>query len=151
MKKTIGLIWVLITVFLFVGCSTQAESTRIFEVEGGGVKITMVYTFKGDKVIKQSTENIIQYDLAGISSKEELQGILDPLVKQYQNVKGLTHSIEYSDTEAIEKLEINYELANLKEITLLPGMDFEAEGDFEFVSMKKSAEMLKGNGFKEVE
>lgn len=151
MKFIKGFITVVVFVLFLVGCSSQSVSTRTFQAEEGGIKITMVYTFEDDKVIKQTSENIIQYDLAGISSKEELQGLLDPLVKQYQNIQGLTHSIEYRDTEAIEKLEINYELANLEEIIELPGMDFEAEGDFEFISMEKSAEMLKNSGFKEVE
>lgn len=151
MKIIKGFIIIIVVTLLLAGCNAKSESTRTFILDEGGIKVTMVYTYKGDQVIKQSAENIIQYDLAGISSKEELQGLLDPIVKQYQNVKGLTHTIVYSDTEAIEELEINYETANLKEIIELPGMDFEAEGDFEFISMKKSAEMLISNGFIEVE
>lgn len=150
MKIIKGFIAIILVTLFLAGCNTQSESTRTFKLDEGGIKITMVYTYKGDKVIRQTAENIIQYDLAGISSKEELQGLLDPIVKQFQNVKGLTHNIVYSDSKAIEKLEINYEIANLKEIIELPGMDFEAEGDFEFISMKKSAAMLINNGYIEV-
>lgn len=46
------------------------KSTLVYNV---GVMTTMVYTSIGGKVTMQTTENIIQYDLVDITSKEEAQ------------------------------------------------------------------------------
>ena len=43
-----------------------------------GVIATMVYTSTGGKVTMQTTENIIQYDLVIITSKEEAHELLHP-------------------------------------------------------------------------
>ena len=69
MKKLTGFITILVLAIFLAACSNGSESTRTFELEQDGIKTTMVYTTKGDKVTDQSTENIIQYDLAGIPSK----------------------------------------------------------------------------------
>ena len=148
MKKLTGFIIIMVLALFLTACGS--ESTRTFELEQNGVITTMVYTTKGDKVTKQSTENIIQYDLAGIPSKEEAQELFAPLVEQFQDIDGITHNLEYEDTKAIETLTIDYEVAEYDDIKSLPGMEFTEDPKDKGVSMKKSLEILESQGFKEV-
>jgi len=148
MKKLTGFIIILVLALFLTACGSV--STRTFELEQDGIVTKMVYTTKGDKVTKQTTENIIQYDLAGIPSKVEAQELFAPLVKQFQDIDGVTHDLEYEDSKAIETLAIDYEVANYDDIKRLPGMEFSEDPKDKGVSMKKSIEILESQGFKEV-
>nr|WP_300006379.1 DUF1307 domain-containing protein [Tissierella sp.] len=151
MKNIKVFISIVAILLVITGCSGGSADTRTFELEKDGVKTTMVYTYEGDKVIKQSTENIIQYDLIGITTKEEAKAIFDPLVQEFQNLDGLTHSLDYSDERAVENLLVDYEKADFAKLRNLPGMSFDGDAETKGISMKKSAELLKSQGFKEVE
>ena len=148
MKKLTGFIIIIVLALFLTACGS--ESTRTFELEQDGIVTKMVYTTKGDKVTKQTTENIIQYDLAGIPSKVEAQELFAPLVKQFQDIDGVTHDLEYEDSKAIETLAIDYGVANYDDIKRLPGMEFSEDPKDKGVSMKKSIEILESQGFKEV-
>ena len=150
MKRISGFIGVLILVIILAGCSGGTESTRTFVLERDGVTTTMDYIFKGDKVKKQTTENIIDYALVGLASKEEAKQLFDPLIQEFQNIKGLTHEMVYEDSKAIESLIVNYEEVNFEEIQNLQGMSFDTDADIKGISMKKSAELLESQGFTEV-
>lgn len=150
MKKITGFITIAVLAVLMVACSGGSESTRTFELEQNGVKTTMIYTTVGDKVTMQTTENLIQYDLAGITSKQEAEEIFTPMVVQFQNIDGVTHKMQYNDSEAIETLAIDYETVNFEDIADLPGMDFSDDPTENGVSMKQSLEILESQGFTEV-
>ena len=70
--------------------SGDEEATKTFELEHDGIMTTMVYTAKGDEVTMQTTENIIQYDLVGLASKDEAKGLFAPMIEQFQNIDGLS-------------------------------------------------------------
>ena len=78
-----------------------------------GVMTTMVYTSTGGKVTKQTTENI---GLVSITSKEEAHELFAPLIKQFQNIDGLTHKLEYDDSKVTETLAIDYVDVNFEDI-----------------------------------
>ena len=151
MKKTIGLITILILTLFLMSCNNETLLTRNFELDHEGIMTTLVYTYKDDKVIKQTAKNIIPYDLIGVSSKEEAQVILNPVSEQFQGFEGLNHKIEYHDSEAIEIIDVDYEVLNFKEVQHLPGMTFDGDADKYGISMEKSAELLINDGFIEVE
>lgn len=151
MKKLKGAMALLAAAMLLAACGGEEESTRTFELENDGVVTTMVYTTEGDKVTKQSTENLIQYDVAGLESKEQAQEIFDPLIEQFQGIEGITHNMEYDEEKAVETLEIDYEAVDFDEIENLPGMSFSDDPKDNGVSMEKSLEILESQGFKEVE
>ncbi|MER2170365.1 MAG: DUF1307 domain-containing protein [Psychrobacillus psychrodurans] len=149
MKKLIGFITLIVLAVFLTACG-EDETTRTFEAEQNGIETTLEYTAKGDKVTKQTTENVIQYDLAGIESKEQAQELFDPMIEQFQNIEGITHKLEYEDSKAIESLVIDYEAVDFDEIMGLPGMNFSEDPKNNGISMEKSAEMLESQGFKEV-
>ncbi|UJF26694.1 YehR family lipoprotein [Planococcus sp. 107-1] len=151
MKKFKGAMALLAAAMLLAACGGEEESTRTFELENDGVVTTMIYTTEGDKVTKQSTENLIQYDVAGLESKEQAQEVFDPLIEQFQGIEGITHNMEYDEEKAVETLEIDYEAVDFDEIENLPGMSFSDDPKDNGVSMEKSLEILESQGFKEVE
>lgn len=150
MKKLIGIIAIVGLVIFLTACSGDEEATRTFELEHDGIMTTMVYKFKEDKVIMQTTKNIIQYDLVGFASKDEAKEIFAPMIEQFQNIDGLTHKLEYDDSKAVETLAVDYEVVNFDEIVNLPGMTFSEDPKDKGISMKKSVEILESQGFVEV-
>ena len=150
MKKILGFITVILLMLVLTACSVGKEATRTFVLDKDGITTTMVYTYKGDKVTKQTTENVIIYELVGVTSKKQAQEILDPMSAQFQNYDGLIHKMEYDDTKAIEKLTIDYTVVDFEKIKNLPGMTFDDNVGKKGISMIKSAELVEGQGFKEV-
>lgn len=150
MKKLTAVATILILAIFLTACSNGSESMRTFELEHDGIMTTMVYTSTGDKVTRQTTENVIPYDLAGLTSKEEAQELFAPMIEQFQNIEGLTHKMEYDDSKAIENLAIDYEAVNFEDIENLPGMAFSEGSTDKGVSMEKSVEVLESQGFTEV-
>jgi len=150
MKKLIGIISIVGLVIFLIACSGDKEATRTFELEHDGIMTTMIYTAKGDKVTMQTTENIIQYDLVGLASKDEAKELFAPMIEQFQNIDGLTHKLEYDDSKAVETLAIDYEVVNFEDVENLPGMSFSEDPKEKGVSMKKSVELLESQGFAEV-
>ena len=150
MKKINAFISLLVLLLVLTGCASEDLSTRTFELEQNGVKTTMIYYFDGDKVKKQTTENVIDYAVAGLTSKEEAEAIFGPIVAEFQNIKGLTHQIEYGDTQTIEKMSVDYEAVDFAQMRTLPGMSFDGNAESKGISMKQSAEMIEQQGFTEV-
>lgn len=150
MKKRIVLFTLLTLTLFLVACGSDTANTRTFKLEQGGVSSTMVYTAKGDKVTKQTTENVINYETTELASKEAAQQQLQPLSEPFQNIEGLTHNIKYEDSQAIETMVVDYEIVDFDEIKDLPGMSFDEGVKENGISMKKSAKLLEESGYVEV-
>lgn len=133
-------------------CSGEEETETSFTNTQQGIETTMTYAAVGDEVTMQTTRNVIDYEAAGFESKEEAQATLDPLIDQGVDVEGYEQTIEYGDTSAVEDVSIDYEVADLEELSNVPG--FEGSANMEegaFVSLEQSREMLESSGFTEVE
>lgn len=148
LKKLTSMVSVLILALLLTACG-GSEETKSFELNNGAVIVKITYTYKGDKVTKQSTMNTIPYADVGLTSKEEAQELFDPLIEPFQGINGLTHKMEYKDSEAIETLSVEYKEADIDEIKKLPGMMIDGDTS-KGISMKESATLLESQGFKEV-
>jgi len=130
---------------------TGATETTFTQTENG-VELTLTYTSVGDRVIKQTTTSLIDYAAAGLGDKAEAQALLDPLVEQSDDIEGYEQSIEYGETSAVEKVSIDYEVADINELHDVPG--FEGSGDLgraDYISLEESRKLLKENGFTEVD
>lgn len=150
MKKIGQFFTFFVLTFFLTACGSDSETTRTFELEQGGVLSTLVYTAKGDQVIEQRTENIINYELAGFPSKEAAQEQLEPMSESFQNVEGMIHSIEYDDLQAVESMTIDYEAIDFDALANLPGMSVDESAKENGVSMEKSVEMLEEAGYVEI-
>ncbi len=107
----------------------------------------LTYYYKGDKVVKQTSKNTIVYADLGLT-KEQAKKALDPVAKKYQGIEGLEDKVDYQDTQAVENLTIDYTKAKLSQLKGIPGITLSGE-DGQDISMKKSEEILKQEGFTE--
>ncbi len=126
------------------------EQKAVFTMSQNGVDVTLTYYYVGDDVTRQSTTNVIDYAQAGLADEQAARDLFEPLIKDFQNVKGLEHSMEYGPTSAKEELTVDYSEANLSEISKLTGSEFSGDAkDGSKLSFKASRDMLLKSGFKE--
>lgn len=152
MKRHLKSFLFLSLVLFISACSVweKEEAARTFYIEEEGIESTLVYTYRGDEVLKQSTENIIEYETFGLETKEEAEEFFSPFInKELENIDGITYSINYLEDQLTEKITVDYEVVDIGEIKDLPGMNF--QGDVEKgISMNESARWLIEEGFKEI-
>ncbi|SMG15488.1 YehR family lipoprotein [Paenibacillus aquistagni] len=147
MKKVLGVLSFVILIIGLVGCGGAKEESSTYTLSAAGTEIEVTYYYKNDEVTKQTTNSTVAYASMGAANKEEAETIIEPLAKQYENVKGIKHEVEYQEDKLVEKTEVDYTKADLKEVSRLTGSMFEDAEEAGFVSMKKSEEMLLSNGF----
>ena len=150
MRKAWALFLFAAVMIVLTACGSN-EETRTLEMSDQGIESTLVYTHDDDKVISQSTENIINYEELGMD-KAQAEEMFGSMAEQYEGLSGVEHSFEFGDEEATETLTIVYDEVDSEELEGVQGMNFEGEGDpSEGVSMERSAEMLEQQGYTEVE
>ena len=142
MKKIISIISAILLIFV-AGCSAKEQSST-YVLEKNGVKIELTYYHDGDKVLRQTANNTMNYKEMG-ATKDEVKKALEPLAKQYQGIDGLEEKIDFQDDKAVETLTIDYTKVDLKKLKDLPGMDIDT--DVESVSLKDTEESLLSQGF----
>ena len=74
-----------VLVFSLAGCGDK-EETKKFTANLNGSEIAVTYTYKGDKVLKQTSENKIMYSSINAANKEDAAKILDPISAKYKNL-----------------------------------------------------------------
>lgn len=60
-----------------------------FSANLNGTEIAITYVYKGDKVLKQSSETKIQFASIGATTKEDAAKTLEPLSAKYKNIAGV--------------------------------------------------------------
>ncbi|EAC5198328.1 DUF1307 domain-containing protein [Listeria monocytogenes] len=146
LKKGTAVLFVMVMAMMLVACGGK-EETRTFTLSQNGVESKLVYTYKGDKVTKQTAENTMSYTALSVSSKEDAEKLLKETSDKFQNIDGLKERIEYKDDKAIETIEVDYTKIASEDMNKIPGM---ASGDAsKGISMKESAKLLESQGYKE--
>ncbi|EAC4531818.1 YehR family lipoprotein [Listeria monocytogenes] len=146
LKKGTAVLFVMVMAMMLVACGGK-EETRTFTLSQNGVESKLVYTYKGDKVTKQTAENTMSYTALSVNSKEDAEKLLKETSDKFQNIDGLKEKIEYKDDKAIETIEVDYTKIASEDMNKIPGM---ASGDAsKGISMKESAKLLESQGYKE--
>lgn len=131
-------------------CSSAEPSTTVLKMEQPGVESTLTYYAEGDKVTRQTTTNVVNYAEAGIPDKETAKKMLDQGLEKFQGHEGLTDTVEYKDTEAIETVEVDYSKADYAELAkagIVMGDETGGEVKVDVVSLEKSLESMKKLGY----
>ena len=142
MKKILQIISVFLLVFL-VGCS-EKEGSKVYVKKQPGVQMEITLYYKGDVVTKQTAKNIITYSELGLT-KETFKKQAEKLGEKFKGIKGLEDKVDYQDKVAIETVTVDYSIANVHELSGLPGVGLENEK----VSLKKTEEKLIEERFDE--
>lgn len=146
MKRSILAIATLIAgIFLMTECDKEQSKTYEGDLQGAEVLTTL--TYKGDKVLKQSSIMTIDYDKNGVS-KSDAEKILDKQEKIFKDVEGVTYKKEVKKDKAIQKVEIDYETDDVKKMTKKLGITGPAKGE-DYVNMKDVQRAMKKAGFEE--
>lgn len=133
---------------LLGGCGS--DTTKVtYGISMNGVDIAITYYAKDDIVTKQTTKNVVPYEVIGVSDEESARVIFDPLSLQFQGIEGMEEKITYGKESLTETITIDYEKVNISEIADLPGSMFEGDLNGK-VSLQKSVELLEQSGFQKV-
>ncbi|EPD3747524.1 YehR family lipoprotein [Listeria monocytogenes] len=148
LKKGTTVLFVMIMAVMLVACGDK-EETKTYSLSQNGVDSKLTYTYKGDKVTKQTAENTMSCASLGVASKEDAEKMLKATSDKFQGIDGLKEKIEYKDDKAIETLEVDYTKISSEDMNKIPGMS--SNGDTsKGISMEESAKMLESQGYKEV-
>ncbi|CAL28849.1 DUF1307 domain-containing protein [Staphylococcus carnosus] len=146
MKRSILAIAMLIAgIFLLAAC--DKEQSKTYEGDLQGAEVITTLTYKGDKVIKQSSIMTIDYDTNGVS-KSDAKKILNKQEKIFKGVEGVTYKKEIKKDKAIQKVDIDYETGNVKKMTKKLGITGPAKGE-DYVNVKDVERAMKKAGFEE--
>ena len=77
-NKLFSLVVASVLVFSLAGCGDKEESKK-FSANLNGTEIAITYVYKGDKVLKQSSETKIQFASIGATTKEDAARTLERL------------------------------------------------------------------------
>ena len=142
MKKILQIISVFLLVFL-VGCA-EKEGSKVYVKKQPGVQMEITLYYKGDVVTRQTAKNIITYSELGLT-KEAFKKQAEKLGEKFKGIKGLEDKVDYQDNVAIETVTVDYSIANVHELSGLPGVGLGNEK----VSLKKTEEKLIEERFDE--
>ncbi|ELE8605349.1 YehR family lipoprotein [Salmonella enterica] len=136
-----------VLVFSLAGCGDKEES-KTFNANLAGTEISITYTYKGDKIIKQTSERKISYATVGAKTKEDAAKILDPLSAKYKNIAGVEEKLTYEDTYAQENVSVDMEKVDFKALQQISGTMVSGDTS-KGISMKQTQTLLEAAGFKE--
>ncbi len=136
-----------VLVFSLAGCVDKDES-KTFNANLAGTEISITYTYKGDKIIKQTSERKISYATVGAKTKEDAAKIPDPLSAKYKNIAGVEEKLTYEDTYAQENVSVDMEKVDFKALQQISGTMVSGDTS-KGISMKQTQTLLEAAGFKE--
>lgn len=145
MKKIIGMGCALL---LLVGCgSTETGTTVCTGNIAGFEKNEVSYEWEGDKIIKSTT--VFSQKMEGITeeNKATVQQNFDSQYSEYNKTKGVKASIEIGTEDYTVTIVIDYEKADIKELTNLGIVD-DSNGSAKYISVEKTLESMKALGLK---
>ena len=94
-NKLFSLVVASVLVFSLAGCGDKEESKK-FSANLNGTEIAITYVYKGDKVLKQSSETKIQFASIGATTKEDAAKTLEPLSAKYKNIAGVEEKLTHT-------------------------------------------------------
>ena len=133
-NKLFSLVVASVLVFSLAGCGDKEESKK-FSANLNGTEIAITYVYKGDKVLKQSSETKIQFASIGATTKEDAAKTLEPLSAKYKNIAGVEEKLTYTDFKALQGIS---------------GINVSAEDAKKGITMAQMELVMKAAGFKEV-
>ena len=169
MKKVLSIISMVLLIFL-VGCSSKdngtsnnsqntsnvtesnknkEDSTKNVEVskfytEANGVKLEVTYYHKGDKVLKQTAYNIMNYKQMGVTKAEFIE-YAKPIIEKYKGIEGLEQKVDFQDDAAYETITVDYTKVDKNKLIGLPGTSVDTTTSD--VSFEKAENYLLDQGY----
>ncbi|MGY3778858.1 DUF1307 domain-containing protein [Isobaculum melis] len=148
MKKLVKLGLLFSILGMITGCSLSGkEKSATYVLDQEGAKTTITMKAKGDKVIEQKVVNEISYANIGLT-KEEAEATFNPIAEQFEGLEGVSEKVVYKEDMLVETLVIDFEKADLRKVSELPGSEFDEDAIKNGVSFKKTAKAYEEMGAK---
>lgn len=133
---------ILLAALLLVGCSKNQEPTRTVCQGPNGIVDETIFISEGDKVIKQIEHDMYSFSDLGMSVENaQDQAFMDNLLATYESLfsgiitKGLTFSYEIDEDNVIFTIELDYTVADMKELVQWGVI---SEEETEFISLAET-------------
>ena len=111
-----------------------------------GIDSTLIYTVKGDDVVKQTVHNVLDPEKLN-NTAEGIKKIVDDTYKGYEGVKGVTQKVEIQDEKVVQDLEVDFSTASLDELRKALPEEYPGIGNRVSFSISKNG--LETMGFTE--
>lgn len=141
MKKIIVMVLI---AFVLMGCTGAKVETKEFEGKLNGVDIKVSIEHKDDKVLKQTSHSTMNFKELGLE-KENIETLVNTYKNMY-DIKGVNYEAEIKEESAIEKIEINYEEADLNKLIEVGLLMSKKDGTIKFVSYEETVKNLETSG-----
>lgn len=143
-----GVAAVLLVLTGCAGTAKDAEASEVtFEQSLNGVSLSITLEAEGDRLVKEETLSTLEYEANGFADKAAAKEALEALVGEFPVIDGMTHSIDYRDTSATERVVIDYSVVDPAELAELNGTALDEEAQKASVSLKARSEQLETSGF----
>lgn len=124
--------------------STKSVEVSKFYTERNGVKLEVTYYHKGDKVLKQTAYNIMNYKQMGVT-KAEFVEYAKPIMEKYKGIEGLEQKVDFQDDAAYETITVDYTKVDKNKLIGLPGTSVDTTTSD--VSFEKAENYLLDQGY----
>lgn len=121
-----------------------------FYTEANGVKLEVTYYHKGDKVLKQTAYNIMNYKQMGVTKAEFIE-YAKPIIEKYKGIEGVEQKVDFQDFQdyaAYETITVDYTKVDKNKLIGLPGTSVDTTTSD--VSFKKAENYLLDQGYVKV-
>ena len=139
------------------GSNIQTKQFQYIDnTKGIDVRLTYTYNKSSDKVTKQTTESYVKFSALkaslGTDDLDSIKASLNTVSDSYNNTEGASDKLTYKGNYVIDNVVIDYAKVDLKKLSQLQGVDIQTKDGSEasYISFKKSAKMLKDQGYTEV-
>ncbi|ECG8607517.1 DUF1307 domain-containing protein [Salmonella enterica subsp. salamae] len=129
-----------------IATNKESEETQRYVGNINGIEIKLTYYYKGDIILRQTSENKILYKILKANNKEEAQKMFRQIGEAYQGIQGMTERIDYYDSYAMEYVNIDFTQAKMSDLCKLPGSSID-NCSAPYLSMIRSQKMLEESGY----
>lgn len=129
-----------------VGCSSTPKEVKktVCTAEQTGVSINTTFEHDGTKILKQVNTNTMVLAEVGLT-KELMEAAAKEAEKAYTDITGVTYTYEFTlnDSTFVETTTIDFTAAPIKD---LQAAGIVQAGDADYIGIKETLELNKGNG-----
>lgn len=131
---------------VLTGCSSSGAKTEaVYTQSQAGVSLSITLEAEGDRLVKETTESVLEYEPSGFADKAAAKEALETLMEDFPVIDGMEHSIKYGDKSATERVVIDYTVIDPAELAELNGVP--ADDKAKDVSFKERSAQLEAGGF----
>ncbi|WAW15550.1 DUF1307 domain-containing protein [Peptostreptococcus equinus] len=138
--------------FSLIGCEEKVV-TKKYEGTKDKIKIEAMYTAKGDNITKSVEKVSIKYADIGAQDQEQKDAVKNEMNKDIEKInkfKGVKANLESNNDGITLTADIDYTKADIKELNSNEITKIDGADDTKSISLEKTDEQMKKDGFKEV-